>query len=218
MIKIPEKFFNIFCKIGTEKTYHKDESIYLQDDSADSLYLILSGRVRVYTLSSSGRETTLEIIEKGRIFGESSFLSDHVRPTNVTAVNEVRLAICSVQDLIPILSESQELMVLLFQHLSETCNHLSKQIYRLTNYDSRKRIASFLLDETKAPNSDKGIINDTLPYSHANMAEILGLNRVTVSRVIAEFSEQSILQSHYGKIIIKDREKLKSILEKPSDL
>ena len=213
MIKIPEKYFDIFCTIGSQKTYQKGEFIYLQNDSADYLYLILSGRVRVYTLSSSGRETTLEILEKGRIFGESSFLSDHVRPTSVAAVTEVRLATCLVSDLIPLLRETPELMVLLFQHLSETWNHLSRQIYRLTNYDSRKRIASFLLEETASPNRDKGILDNVLPYTHAEIAETLGLNRVTVSRVLSAFADQGLLKSHYGKIMITDRNGLYQILK-----
>lgn len=211
MVRIPEKYFDILCKIGVQKSYCKGEIIYLQNDSADFLYLILSGRVRVYTLSSSGRETTLEIIEKGRIFGESSFLSEHVRPTTVSAVNEVILISCSVQKLIPVLSESPELMTLLFQHLSETCNHLSRQIYRLTNYDCYQRISSFLLEETSFPNREKGIIENVLPYTHKEIAETLGMNRVTVSRVLSHFAAQNFIQNSYGKIIILDREKLSKV-------
>lgn len=215
MIRIPEKYFDIFCKIGVQKSYQKGEIIYLQNDSADYLYLILSGRVRVYTLSASGRETTLEIIEKGRIFGESSFLNEHVRPTTVSAVNQVLLVSCSIQKLVPLLSESPELMTLLFQHLSETCNHLSRKIYRLTNYDCYQRVSSFLLEETSFPNKDKGIAENVLPYTHKEIAETLGMNRVTVSRVLSHLASQNLIQNNYGKIKILDREKLKEA-ENPS--
>lgn len=214
MTRIPEKYFQIFCQIGTQKSYAKDEIIYLQNDSADFLYLVLSGRVRVYTLSSAGRETTLEIIEKGRIFGESSFLSEHVRPTTVAAINPVRLVLCSIQKLIPELSRCPELMTLLFQHLSETCNHLSRQIYRLTNYDRYQKISSFLLEETHIPNEDKGIQENILPYTHAEIAETLGMNRVTVSKVLSQFTEQGFIQNSYGKIMILDRKKLKEVEKK----
>ncbi|XCP83528.1 Crp/Fnr family transcriptional regulator [Roseburia hominis] len=211
MTKIPEKFFDLFCSIGIQKSYCKDEIIYFQNDSADFLYLVLSGRVRVYTLASSGKETTLEIIEKGRIFGESSFLSEHIRPTTVAAVNQVLLVSCSIQDLIPVLSNSTELMTLIFQHLSETCNHLSRQIHRLTNYDRYQKISSFLLEETLIPNQDKGIEQNMLPYTHEEIAETLGMNRVTVSKVLSHFAKQNLIQSKYGKIVILDRESLKKI-------
>ena len=46
----------------------------MQEDSSNNLYLILKGRVRVYLISKDGQEITLDIIDKGRIFGESSFL------------------------------------------------------------------------------------------------------------------------------------------------
>lgn len=216
--RIPEKYFKIFCQIGTQKSYCKDELIYLQNDSADFLYLVLSGRVRVYTLSASGRETTLEILERGRIFGESSFLGGHVRPTTVTAVNEVLIVSCSVQDLIPVLCDLPELMTLLFQHLSETCNHLSRQIYRMTNYNRYQRIASFLLEETSIPNPDRGIENNILPYTHEEIAETLGLNRVTVSRVLSCFAQRGLIQSRHGKLTILDRKKLEKVEKSMSDL
>ena len=43
----------------------------MQEDSSNNLYLILKGRVRVYLISKDGQEITLDIIDKGRIFGES---------------------------------------------------------------------------------------------------------------------------------------------------
>lgn len=218
MTKIPEKYFTYFQQIGTLKTYTKDEIIYLQNDSADFLYLIVKGRVRVYTISSAGHETTLEIIEKGRIFGESSFLSERIRPTTVAAVNSVTLILCNVQNLIPLLCGSPELMTLLFQHLSETCNHLSHQIYRLTSCDRFQQIADFLLEETSAANYDKGITENSIPYTHEEIGGILGLNRVTVSRVLSQFSHQGLIQTNYGKITILDREGLENAAKNSSEL
>lgn len=218
MTRIPDKFFASFQQIGTKKTFKKEELIYLQNDSADFLYLIVEGRVRVYTISSSGRETTLEILEKGRIFGESSFLSGRVRPTTVAAVNNVTLILCHVQNLIPLLSSSPELMTLLFQHLSETCNHLCRQIYRLTNFNRYQQIADFLLEETSAANIDKNITENTLPYTHEEIGGILGLNRVTVSRVLSQFARQGLIQSDYGKITVLDRNGLENATKNDAEL
>lgn len=218
MIRIPDKYFASFRQIGTKKTYTKDEIIYLQNDSADFLYLILEGRVRVYTISSAGRETTLEILEKGRIFGESSFLTGRVRPTTVAAVNNVTLVLCQVQNLIPLLSASPELMTLLFQHLSETCNHLCHQIYRLTNFNRYQQIADFLLEETCAVNGDKDITENSLPYTHEEIGCILGLNRVTVSRVLSQFARQGLIQNDYGKITVLDRKGLEQTTKNDSEL
>ena len=61
----------------------------MQGDDAGRIYFIRKGRVRAYYVTSQGRELTYEIIEKGRIFGESSFLSQCARPVCVAAVTPV---------------------------------------------------------------------------------------------------------------------------------
>ena len=208
MIEIPERYFIYFIKNGSVKTCRKGEIIYFQNDSADSLYLILKGKVRVFHISASGKEITLEILEKGRIFGESSFLGEHKRPTTVEAVNTVELVSCNIKNLVPVLRKSEELMVLMFQHLSQTCNYLSNQIYRLTNYDRYQKIASFLLEETFDSRADKRTEEYVVPYTHEEIASLLGMNRVTVSKVLASFAEQGVIRSEYGRTIILDKKKL----------
>lgn len=212
MIKIPDQYFEYFQKAGTVKKYRKRQIIYLQNDSADFLYLILDGRVRVFNTSVSGRETTLEIVERGRIFGESSFISEYRRPTTVEAVTEVTLVSCSIKNLIPLLKESEELMMLMFQHLSQTCDYLANKVYRLTNYNRYQKVASFLLEETRYSNPDKDITENAVPYTHEEIAGLLGLSRVTVSKVLAFFMEKKMIRNEYRRICILDREGLKNIL------
>ncbi|WP_287448357.1 Crp/Fnr family transcriptional regulator [Sellimonas sp.] len=214
MVKIPEKYFSYFKKVGTVKVYRKRQIIYLQNDSADALYLILSGRVRVFNTTVTGKETTLEIVEKGRIFGESSFLGEYRRPTTVEAVNTVTLVSCSIENLIPILKESEELMMLMFQHLSQTCDYLANKVYRLTNYNRYQRIANFLLEETACSNPDKDITEDGIPYTHEEIAGLLGLSRVTVSKVLASFMEKGMIKNGYRKILILDRKALQKECER----
>lgn len=72
-IKIPEKFYDCFEHAGRSITYAPGETVYLQGDSADCLYLVKRGRVRAFYVTRTGKELTYEIIEKGKIIGESSF-------------------------------------------------------------------------------------------------------------------------------------------------
>ena len=69
-MKLDEKLFTYFKKAGTQVTYHPKELIYLQEDQSHELFLILKGRVRVYTLTSQGDDITIDVLDKGRIFGE----------------------------------------------------------------------------------------------------------------------------------------------------
>jgi CRP/FNR family cyclic AMP-dependent transcriptional regulator len=55
-IDVTSEFYEIFDKAGIIQKYKKDEIIYFQDDRADNFYLIKSGRVRIFLISTQGTE------------------------------------------------------------------------------------------------------------------------------------------------------------------
>lgn len=214
LMKISEDLFHYFEDAGTKVHYHPQDLIYMQEDNAHSLYLITKGRVRVFLLTSNGEELTLEVLEKGRIFGESSFFQNSLRPTTVCAVTEVELIECQLDHLYPYLCESKELTVSLLQMMSQTCDYITSLLKKSYTYNRYEKVASFLLEQVKEDNQDKGIIHDTIPYSHEEVASIIGLSRVTTTKVLNEFEKKGYIYSHYRKISILDKEALKKIIKK----
>lgn len=212
-VKIPDKLFSYFEKVGQPVNYHKNDIIYMQGDTATSLYLIKKGRVRVYYVSKDGDEATLEIVEKGRVIGESSFIQQSKRPTTVSAINDVELISCSLEDMYPYLSESKELTILLFQLLSDTCNYLSSLLNQSYFYNRYEKVADFLLEQTANANKDRNISEDCIPYSHEEIALCVGLNRVTTTKILNHFGKLGYIKQKYKKVIIIDRQALIRFLE-----
>lgn len=211
-IKIPENLASCFEEAGRLHTYQPLEAIYLQGENADGIYFIRKGRVRAYYVTNTGKELTYEIIEKGRIFGESSFLSQCVRPVSVAAVTEVELFVCDLDHLYSYMAKSEELMRIMLQLMSNTCNHLTEQLRRVTLYDRYQKIASLLLNETRHPDRDRGVTASSIPYTQEDVALILGMNRVTVNKVLNEWKRGGIIAVSYGRITILRREALEKIL------
>lgn len=73
-MKINEELFDYFKQVGTIKHYQKNEIIYMQDDCADELCLVLKGRVRVYHIKKNGDEINYDVLDKGRILGSLPFM------------------------------------------------------------------------------------------------------------------------------------------------
>lgn len=211
-IKVPEMLYTYFEQAGNHVRMQAGAQIYMQGDQASRLYLIKKGRVRVYYISPNGEELTLEIVEKGRIFGESSFLYQSTRQTTVDTVNEVELVSCTLEELYPFMSQSKELTFILFQLLSNTCEHLAHQLKRSTFYNRHEKVASFLLEETAQSNIDKAITENCLPYSHEELSDCLGLNRVTVTKVLNDFKQKGWIKLQYKKILIVNREALNTFV------
>ncbi len=205
-VTIPDRYFPVFESIGQLLTVPEGSVIYLENEEANSLYIVTKGRVRAYLSSEKGKELTLEVLKKGRLFGDNSFLSHSYHPVNIVAVTETEIILCPTSLVIPLLSENPDLMLLVFQHLTQTCDELTHQLTRLTTYNAEQKIADFLLCETQ-----KGM--HSIPYTHENIAECLNMNRVTVSRIMNQLAKQNILQSSYGTVTIQKPDVLQKIIE-----
>ncbi|MCD7761711.1 MAG: Crp/Fnr family transcriptional regulator [Lachnospiraceae bacterium] len=204
-VKFSNEEMEVLSKVGYQRHYACDAVIYLEGDTANILCVIRSGRVRVLAAAPDGEELTIEIVEKGRLFGESSFLSKSVRPTTVRAVTEVDLICCTIEQLIPCLCRNPEILTKVLQHCSATMNHLSYALHSWRFLDRYQRVASFLLEETETDNPDKEITEQCLPYSHEEIAMCLGIARPTVSQVLKTFERNGWVRCAYRKVYVLDR-------------
>ena len=129
------------------------------------------------------------------------------------SVNEVELISCYLDDLYPYLSESKELTIVLLQLLSQTCDYMTSLLKKAYTYNRYEKIASFLLEQTVTDNINKGIINSILPYTHEEIATLVGLSRVTVTKVLNDFVKKGYIKNKYRKIIILNKKALAQLLD-----
>lgn len=183
----------------------------MQGDESSNLYLVKSGRVRMFYMNENGKETTYRIIDEGQLIGESAFLS-HLQQATISAVTNTTLIVCPITSLYPHLYDHWELNKIIFELLTENYTQLCKQIKRLTINDSTKRVACYLVDLTEKDNQDLGIIDHTLPYTQEELAICLNLHRTTVARILANLSRNKIVKLGYRKIQVLDISALKLLL------
>ena len=177
------------------------------DQQAGNLYIVHSGRLRVFLSNEHGKELTLDVIHKGSVFGTNSFLYHGTHKVSIQSVTEARLILCS-QDTIRILSASHpELSRDLLQYFIEENNHLTHLLESITLYSAADRVMDFLFVAT-----DHG--KRQIPYTHEDIAMCLSMNRVTVSRIIKNLCDQGIVENSYGKISLKNPEELIRRLKK----
>lgn len=177
------------------------------DQQAGNLYIVHSGRLRVFLSNEHGKELTLDVIHKGSVFGTNSFLYHGTHKVSIQSVTEARLIVCS-RDTIRTLSASHpELSRDLLQYFIEENNHLTHLLESITLYSAADRVMDFLLVAT-----DQG--KRQIPYTHEDIAMCLSMNRVTVSRIIKNLCDQGIVENSYGKISLKDPEELMHRLKK----
>lgn len=177
------------------------------DQQAGNLYIVHSGRLRVFLSNEHGKELTVDVIHKGSVFGTNSFLYHGTHKVSIQSVSEARLIVCSRDTIRTLFASHPELSRDLLQYFIEENNHLTHLLESITLYSAAGRVMDFLLVAT-----DHG--KRQIPYTHEDVAMCLSMNRVTVSRIIKNLCDQGIVENSYGKISLKNPEELMHRMKK----
>lgn len=200
-------------RIGSGMLFQPGQMIYMEGDTADNIYYICKGRVRVFQSIASGREVTLDVVGEGNIIGESAFAEGRKRPTCIQAVNQVQMVSIRILDLLSYFQEDPMLALHFLQQYSDTIDRLSYRLQEQCLLDRYGKVASFLLDLTAVDSPERGTVGGIIPYTHEHMADSLGLRRTTVTTVLRDFEEKGWVQSGYGRVRILNRKALEHFVE-----
>ncbi len=212
-LRLTEEECRLLEHIGTPVRVESGHSVYMKGDTADRLYYIKKGRVRIYDNVPSGREITVDVIEAGHIFGESAFSGVSTRPVNVEAVTEATLIVIKMTVLAEQMKQHPTLALHLLQMLSDSMDRLMNRVEEQCLLDRYGKTASYLLDVTSVESEEKGTLGGIVPYTHGELADSLGLNRTTVTSVLKYFDQKKWISCGYGQIRVVEREKLREFVE-----
>ena len=200
-------------RIGVAVAARPGQLIYLKGDPADRVYYILKGRVRIFENLYSGREMTLDVVGAGRIFGESAFAEQGIRPACVQAVNQVTLVSFRMSDVLPYFGRRPEFALHFLQLCSITMDYLADRMEEQCLLDRYGKVASYILNRTAPDSEGLGTGGGVLPYTHEDLSVSLGLNRSTVTQVLKRFQEQGLVDRGYGFLRVLDRQALEAVVE-----
>ncbi len=171
------------------------KSIVVQEaDPGDSMYVILSGEVKVSTYSVDGREVVLALLGKGSFFGEMSLLDEQPRSANVTTMQDSTFANIRRRDLVPVLMEQPAIALKLLTEVAARLRKTSRVLERISSMDVSHRLYAYLVDHClrfSQPDQD-GRYNTVLP-THQLLADQLSTSRETISRAISQLKKDGIL-------------------------
>ncbi len=116
------------------KEYKKNEIIYQEGAPADAFYIVVLGRVVIYTLDERANETLLEYLHRGKYFGIISLLTGEPHSVTAKAINDCLLLIIKKDDFYLILEKIPRLAIDLSQTLSRRLKR--KDIHQKTIFES----------------------------------------------------------------------------------
>jgi len=188
-----EELSNISSKIEI-KRFRKNQIILPEEDSNEFMYIIIFGKVKVYQTSIEGKEVIVAMHKSGDYFGEMSLLDGKTVPATVQAVQDTLTAIISKKDFYALIHRQRKVLDNLLRML---CTRLRESWFRmriLSFNTASQRIKGllFMLMSDYGESADGGIVLN-IKLTHQEVANMTGLSRETVTRIINRWQRKGMV-------------------------
>lgn len=190
--------------------YKRAEKIFEKSQPGGILYVVMSGRIKIFGTSQQGQSKTFAYLEPGDFFGEMSLIDEEVRSASASALDDSVLITLKREDFRKLIFSRPEMALAVLKTLSSRLRRANKEIEGLSFNNVLGRIAQILLDlsDRYGKKIDEGIQID-MALSHKELAEMAGTAREVISRVLSRFRRIGCVAFFDNKIIVTDKEKLR---------
>jgi CRP-like cAMP-binding protein len=191
----------------TVKEVEKGRIIYMPEDTGDVLFILRSGRVQLYRLSSDGRKLVLSILGPGAIFGEMSMVEQGEHQTFAEAVEDSRVCMLGRQDIERLILDHPQIALRLVNVIGQRLAETESRLKDIAFKSVPARVASLLL---QLAGEGRLEING---FTHQEISEIVGTYRETTTQTLNEFRNQGLISIGRKHIQILDTEQLSKIAQ-----
>lgn len=187
------------------RSYSKGSYLFAEEEPVDGIYIILSGRVKLSTWDSEGREQIIGIFSESDTIWEGVFMDGSRYPYNAVCLTDVdccKLLIRDLEDVMKDPSVSLKIIALLSRKLHDA----NDRVLLLSTSSPKARLAGFLLNRSRHTSSD------TVVLRLDDIAASIQLRPETVSRRIKEMEKEGLIEKvGQSSIRIKERATLEAV-------
>jgi CRP/FNR family transcriptional regulator len=196
------------------KRYNQGELLFSEGDPCRGLYVIDTGKLRIFKSSPSGREQVLAVEGPGSSVAELPVFDGGPYPASVSAIEDSRILFISRQDLRNFCLQHPEVALKMLAVVGARLRRLVGIIEELSFTTIRQRLVAALvrLAQTAGKRTGRGIEFE-LPGTHQEMAHQLGTVRELVSRNLMRLQAEGLLHVEARSIVVLDMPGLTALLE-----
>lgn len=197
----PEDQLRMLASVVTRKSVSRSTIVMAGGDPTDSLYIVLSGRLKVMMSDAEGKEVILSILGPGEFFGEMGLIDDAPRSASVVAIEPCELLSITKRDFKKCLSDNFEMTMAVMRGLVRRLRDADRKIGSLALLDVYGRVARLLLDMAETIEGEK-IVTKRLPKQ--DIAKMIGASREMVSRVMKDLQMGGYIEMRGSNIVLRD--------------
>ena len=194
------------AEIASSRSFEKGEMVYRAGDKGGTLFVLHTGRAKLFRLNVNGKEQVLRLVEPGEFFGELSLFSSLPLTDNAQVLEATTMCTLQGERLKELMAKYASIAFKVMDELSRRLEKAENRIEDISFSSVTKRVTDTLLDMSQ------GKEEILLPMTKGDLASQLGMSQETLSRKLAALQEEGlILLKGHRKIILKDKTQLEEI-------
>lgn len=189
------------------REYERDEIIFRQGDESRQVYFVLKGKVRVYKISPSGVETSIDIFSANDVIGELAALDDRPRSATAKAITSVSLLTMSQERFLHHLRTLPGMALSLARVLANKLRWTAAYAESIAQFDAAGRLLHIILLNTERfgveviPGKQYTV---DLGLNQTDLASMVGARREWVNRILSDWRRRGLLEFEAGVITLFD--------------
>ena len=187
-----------------KRRFKRGETIVEQGKKSNALFIILTGRARVFTADARGREVILATMNPGDYIGEMSLIDNEPHSASVRAEVQTDVLMLGRTDFARCLPENSSMAYTVMKNLVQRLRSADRKIESLALMDVYGRVARSLIEAAHTDDQGRVIIRDKV--SRQDLAKMVGASREMVSRVMKDLEDRGYIETMLnGSVVIKER-------------
>ena len=190
----------------TNRHFRRGELLFSEGDSCTGLFLVATGKIRIFKMSAAGREQVLAIEGSGSSFAELPVFDGSNYPASASALEDTEVLFISRKDFQNYCREHPDVALKVIAVVGSRLRRLVGIIEDLSFTTVRQRLIAAILRMVQASGtSSKEGIRVELTMSHKDLAAELGTVRELVSRNLSRLQAEGFLEAETGRSTIAER-------------
>jgi CRP/FNR family transcriptional regulator, cyclic AMP receptor protein len=198
-----------FSRVAVPRSFPAGTRVFHEGDPSDVCYIVREGSFRVTREHSDGRAITLATMGPGEVFGELAMLDGDVRSASAEAISDGELLALPAKDVRALLARHPEISVKLVSALVRRLRAANVRLSRQSFQTVPSRVAGVLSQLVAEATPDRGENGEvTIRMNQADLAQLAGTSRESVSRFLADLERAGVVRSGRGRVTVLDPAKL----------
>lgn len=196
------------------QTFPRKGMVYLPSDRSDAVLLVISGRIRLYSVTPDGKESVLTLIDPGELFGELVLFGQTRREEFAEAMESSVVVMIPGEEIRRLMEVRPSLTIKLSRLMGLRRLWVERRLRSLLFRSNRDRLISLLLElavKYGAPRSTGLWLSIRL--SHQEMASMIGSTRESVTLLLGELQYERLLEVRRRQIFLTDLKRLAASLD-----